>query len=91
LQGPLFGQRQEERQRGFGALILAQPIHMQAIATTTGAGIVEGEAQIISPEKPLERAACFRDPEQVARGVIRLDAGGYCRLRLDGLLIELGG
>src|SRR6188768_3063078 len=89
LQCSLFGQRDEKGQGGFGTLILAQPIHMQAVATAPGAGIVERKSQIISSEKPLERATRFRDPERVVRGVIGLDAGGYRRLRLDGLLVEL--
>ena len=83
-----FRERQQERQRGFGALILAQPIHMQAVAAAAGARIVEREAQIIPTEEPLERAPRFRDPERVARCLIRFDAGGNRDLGFDGLLIK---
>ena len=89
LQRLHFRQRQQKGQRGFRALILAQPVHMEAVAAAAGAGIIQRQAQIIAAEKPLERAARFRHPEHVAGGVIRLDAGGNGGLRLDGLLVEL--
>ncbi len=69
-------------------LILAQAIHVQAVAAAAGARVVEREAQIIAAEKPLKRAARFRNPEHVVRGMIRFDAGGDRGLRLDGLLVE---
>ena len=83
-----FRQRQQERQRGLAALVLAQPVHVQTIATAARARIVERETQIIPTEKPLKRAPRFRDPEHVARCLIRLDAGGNRDLGFDGLLIE---
>ncbi len=79
---------EQEGQRGFGALILAQPVHVQAVATAAGGRIVERQAQIVPAEEPLERAARFRDPEHVARGLIRFDAGGNRGLGFDGLLVE---
>ena len=69
-------------------MVLTQPVHVQSVPAAAGGRIVEREAQIISTEKPFERAARFRNPEHVARGVIRFDAGGNRHLGFDGLLVE---
>src|SRR4051794_9495132 len=75
LQSSLFGQRHQKGQRGLRALILAKAIHMQAVAASARAGVVKRQAQIISTEEPLESTARFRNPENIARGVIRFNAG----------------
>src|ERR1039457_5535287 len=89
LQRLHFRQREQEGQRGLGALILAQTVHVQAVPTAAGGRIVERQAQIVSTEEPLERAPRLRDPEHVARRMIRFDAGGNRYLGFDGLLVEL--
>src|SRR5579859_3472929 len=76
LQRLLLGECEQEGQGGFGALILAQAVDVQAIPTATGGGIVEREPQVVPAEKPFERAAGFGDPGGVSRGVVGLDAGG---------------
>jgi len=43
-----FGERQEERERGFCALVLANTVDMQPIATSAGARVVDGKTQIVS-------------------------------------------
>src|SRR6185437_2595919 len=74
LQRTFFRESEQKGQRGFGPLILAQSINVKPIAATAGAGIVKRHSQIVSTEEPLEGAARFRDPEHIARGMIRFDA-----------------
>ena len=90
LQRLHFREREQERQRGFAALILTQPVHMQPVAAAASGRVVEREAQIVPAQEPLERAPRLRHPERIARRLIRLDAGGNRDLRLDGLLVEDG-
>src|ERR1035438_4661231 len=52
LQRLHFRERQQKGQRGLGALVLAQTVHVQAVPTTAGGRIVEGEAQVVSTEEP---------------------------------------
>src|ERR1051325_1727556 len=81
-------EREQKRERGLGALVLAQPIHVQTVAAATGGRIVKGESQIVAAEKPLKGTPRFRDPEGVARGLIGFDAGRNRGLGFYRLLIE---
>src|SRR5688572_4911143 len=83
-----FREGNQECQRRFRTLVLAQPVHVQPIPATPCAWIVQRESQIVSAQEPLESSVRLRDPKHVTRPVKRLDTGGYRHLRLDRLLIE---
>jgi hypothetical protein len=51
-----FDEGQVEGEGGFGALVFVNAILMEAVAATAGAGVVEGEAEIIAAEEPFEGA-----------------------------------
>src|SRR5689334_12519225 len=85
-----FRKRQEIGESRFGALVLTQTVHMQAVATTAISGIVKGQPEIVAAEKPLESAARFREPKWIVGRLVGLDTCGDGSLRFNGLLIEKG-
>src|SRR3989442_8034428 len=83
-----FLQRQQKRQRGFGALVQIDAVNVQRVETAAGAGVVKGLAEIVPPKKPLERLARFIEPEIVPGADERLPTGRNCGGGLDRLLIK---
>ena len=63
---------------------------METVPATASARIIQRDAQIIPAKEPLERTARLRNPVWVVGGMIGLDAGGNCGLRLNGLLVKVG-
>src|SRR5438034_3549091 len=61
---------------------------MQRVVTATGTGVVNWLAEIVPPEKPLERLARFIQPEIVLGAVERLQTGRNGGSGLDRLLIK---
>jgi hypothetical protein len=86
-----FAQRHEVGESRFGPLVKIDAIHVEAVTTTAGGGIIKGEAEIVAAKEPLEGEAGFFVPGGVVGGAIGLEAGGDSGVRLDGLLVEFGG
>src|ERR1700690_926674 len=63
---------------------------MQAVTTSAGAGIVEGDLQVVVAEEPIERGPGFFAPARVFGDAIGLQIGGNGGAGFDGLLIEAG-
>src|SRR6476469_2521684 len=85
------GQGEQERQCGFGALVLVDALGVEAIAAATGRGIVEPLTQMVLPEEPVEGAASLVVPTGRVGGMGRIEAGRHHRLRFNRLLVEASG
>ena len=83
-----FLQGQQKRQRGLGPLIQIDAVNMQRVVTAAGARVVQRLAEIVPPEKPLERLARFIQPEIVLGAEERLQTGRNGGGGFDRLLIK---
>ena len=50
LQRLHLGESEQEGEGGFGTLILAQAVHVEAVATAAGGGIVDGQTEVVPAE-----------------------------------------
>ncbi len=64
-----------EGEGGFGALVLVNAILMETVAATAGAGVVEGEAEIVAAEEPFEGAFGLASPHGIPGDAEGLLAG----------------
>jgi hypothetical protein len=85
-----FRKGEEESQRRFSALILIHAVNMQSVSATARLGVVERNAQVISPLKPIKSLGGLGQPVGVASSFVSFHAranGGMC---LNSLLVESG-
>src|SRR5256885_9110003 len=83
-----FEGRHRERRRRFRSLVLISAIRVQAVAASSGAGIVERNLQVVISQKPIESGPRLFPPAAISRGKISLQTRGNDCASLDGLLVE---
>src|SRR5271165_7291059 len=74
LELPHLQKRHQEGKRGLRSLIFVCPVRVKAIATSAGAGIVQGGFQIVISQEPVERSPSLRAPLFIASRTICLQA-----------------
>ena len=82
--------RHEERQSRFGSLILIHPLRVEPVVAASARGVIERDAKIVVPKKPVESCPCILAPPLVSGNTISIKT---CRNRAPGfhrLLIEAG-
>src|SRR4030081_2225588 len=83
-----FEERHQEGKRRFRSLVLIGAVRVQAVAASTGAGIVERNLQVVISQKPIESGPRLFPPAAPSRCKIRLKTCRNYRAGLDGLLVE---
>src|SRR5256885_7394692 len=83
-----FEGRHRERRRRFRSLVLISAVGVQAVAASTGAGIVERNLQVVISQKPIESGPRLFPPAALSRCKISLQTCRNYRTGLDGLLVE---
>src|SRR6185437_3742602 len=81
-------ERKQECQGRFGALILVDPIRLEAVVACPSRGIDERDAEIIASEEPIEDSLGPYMPVYVFRLSEGSEAGSDCRVGFNGLLIK---
>src|ERR1700724_3621518 len=83
-----FDQRHQEGQGRLCSLVLIHSLRVQSISTTAGDGIVEGNLQVILPQKPVEGRPGAGTPPVISGCAIRFEARGDGATCFHWLLIE---
>src|SRR6478672_8274196 len=81
-------ERKQERQGRFGALILVDPVRLEAIVARPSRGVDERDAEVIASEEPIEDSLRLYVPVYVFRLSEGSEAGSDCRVGFNGLLIK---
>src|SRR6266550_2082175 len=82
-----FAQREQERERRFGALIAIHPIGMEPVATPAGRRVVQPLVERVTAEEPFEGTPRGVGPRSVASDAVCRETGRRGRARFDRLLI----
>src|SRR5579862_9350772 len=72
LELPHLQKRHQKGQRRLRTLILVWAVRMKSIATTAGAGVVQGGFQVVIAQKPIERSPGLPAPTRFTGCTIRL-------------------
>src|ERR1035441_1615418 len=75
LRQPQFRKRQQERQRGFRALVAVDPVDVQSVATTAGPRRVEFQSEIVRADEPVKRTLGLFVPPGIGRRPIGFQTG----------------